>query len=331
VVSSETCPQPSSTERKPPQAEEESTVVVESRAPTAPPPSVSAAVEDGEATTETTATQVALETPTEAGSSGEGMVVVLDEDSAPPAPSESHDVVMPPRLEPAQVMATASLPAAVEVPEPFPEVGVSGPPPTAEVAETSSARVALTTEKAMEVATCRYIDFPDVGVIDLEAPQLPEKVYEVASERMFNKPTIMEMITSVSKALQEYERTGDFTLAIAAEATDAVLEAPAIHVEPTADTFVPPSAIESRDASLPQSAEAAEAPASAAEAGAAEAVAEDEGSSPPRPVAADAGDVEPHVPDEPAAAVQESIAPEAKTRAGSPEIQEVEGMGATLS
>jgi hypothetical protein len=49
------------------------------------------------------------------------------------------------------------------------------------------------------------------------------------------------------------------------------------------------------------------------------------------PVAADAGDVEPHVPDEPAAAVQESIAPEAKTRAGSPEIQEVEGMGATLS
>jgi hypothetical protein len=57
----------------------------------------------------------------------------------------------------------------------------------------------------MELATCRYIDFPGVRVIDLEAPQLPEKVYEVVAERMFNEPTIMEMITSVSKALQEYK------------------------------------------------------------------------------------------------------------------------------
>jgi hypothetical protein len=27
----------------------------------------------------------------------------------------------------------------------------------------------------MDLETCRYIDFPSVGVIDLEAPQLPEK------------------------------------------------------------------------------------------------------------------------------------------------------------
>jgi hypothetical protein len=75
-----------------------------------------------------------------------------------------------------------SLSHVVEVSEPFPEVGVLGPPPTAEVAETSSTRVALTAEEVMELATCRYIDFPSVGVIDLEAPQLLEKVYEVASE-----------------------------------------------------------------------------------------------------------------------------------------------------
>jgi hypothetical protein len=69
------------------------------------------------------------------------------------------------------------------------------------VAETSSARVALTTEEVMEMATCRYINFPGVGVIDLKVPQLPEKVYEVVLERMFKQPMIMETITSVLKVL----------------------------------------------------------------------------------------------------------------------------------
>jgi hypothetical protein len=133
------------------------------------------------------------------------------------------------------VAATTSLPPAVEVPEPSQKVGVSGPPPTAEVAETSSARVALTAEEVMELAMCRYIDFPSVGVIDLEAPQLLEKVYEVASEWMFNEPMIMETIASVSKALQEDERDGGFAPAVATEVAGAVLEAPATYGELTAD------------------------------------------------------------------------------------------------
>jgi hypothetical protein len=190
---------------------------------------------------------VFLETPTEAGPSGEGVVVVLDEDSAPPPSSESRDVVMAPASEPAQVTATASLPPVVEVSEPSPAVGVPGPPLTAEVAETSSARDALTTEEVMELATCRYIDFPDVGVIDVEAPQLPEKVLEVATEQMFNEPAIMETIASVSKALQQYERARGFAPAVAAEETDAALEAPAARVGPTADASAPPSANESRE------------------------------------------------------------------------------------
>jgi hypothetical protein len=41
------------------------------------------------------------------------------------------------------------------------------------MAETSLARGALTVEEVMELATCRYIDFPDVGVINIKAPQLP--------------------------------------------------------------------------------------------------------------------------------------------------------------
>jgi hypothetical protein len=87
-------------------------------------------------------------------------VVVLDEDSAPPPSSESHNVVMAPASEPAQVTMTAGLLPAVEVLEPSPSVGVSGPPLTTEVAETSSARDALTAEEVMELVTCRYIDFP---------------------------------------------------------------------------------------------------------------------------------------------------------------------------
>jgi hypothetical protein len=62
---------------------------------------------------------VALEAPTEAGLIVEGVVVVLDEDSVPPPPSESHDVVMAPASEPAQMTVTTSLPPIVEVSEPF--------------------------------------------------------------------------------------------------------------------------------------------------------------------------------------------------------------------
>jgi hypothetical protein len=174
-------------------------------------------------------------------------------------------------------------------------VGVSGPPLTAEVVETSSAWVTLTAEEVMELATCRFIDFPGVGVIDLEAPQLPEKVYEVVSERMFNESTIMETITSVSKALQEYECTGGFTPSVAVETADVALETPAAHVEPTADASVPPPLDESREMSLPQSAEAAEAPASIIDTGAAEAVVGEVRSLPPRPVATKTEDVETRV------------------------------------
>jgi hypothetical protein len=183
----------------------------------------------------------------------------------------------------------------------------------------------------MELATGRYIDFLGIGVIDLEAPQLPEKVYEVASERMFNEPTIMETIASVSKALQEYERASSFAPAVAADAADAALMAPAAHVEPTADALASLPVNEGREASPPQSAEAAEAPASIAEAGVTKAVVGEKGSTSPRPVAANAEGVETSVPDEPATVVQESAAPKMMTRAGSPEIREAEETGASLS
>jgi hypothetical protein len=262
---------------------------------------------------EANATQAALETPTEAGPSGEDVVAVLGEDSTPLPSLETRDVAMAPALEPAQVTVTAGPLLTVEVSEHSPVVGFSGPPLIAEVEETSSARVALTTEEVTKLAMCWYIDFPSVGVIDLEAPQLLEKVYEVASERMFNEPTIMKTIVSVSKVLQEYERAGGFAPSVAVETADAALETAATDVEPTVDASALPPTDEGRETS-PQLAEAAEAPASVVEAGATEAIVREEGSSPPRPVAAEAEDVETRMLDEPTAVVQELAASETVTR-----------------
>jgi hypothetical protein len=91
--------------------------------------------------------------------------------------------------------------------------------------------------------------------------------------------------------------------------------------EPVADASTPPPASEGQEASLPQPAEAREYTAAAAATGATEGVVGEAASSPPRSVAAGADEV--HVPDEPAAALLERVAPEDTTSAASPEIQEV--------
>jgi hypothetical protein len=181
-------------------------MVAESRAPTVPPPPAPAtAVEEGEVATAATVTQAALEAPSEASPRVEGVVVVFHEDSAPPPTSESHDAMATPALEPTQVQAAASLLRAVEVPVPSPAAAVQGPLPIVDVAKSSAVRASLTVEEMMDLETCWYIDFPSVGVINLEAPQPLEKEYEVAAERRPNELTIMETIASVSRVLQEYE------------------------------------------------------------------------------------------------------------------------------
>jgi hypothetical protein len=60
---------------------------------------------------------------------------------------------------PAFVVPEASL--AAEVPDPALAAGAAG---------TSSAAGVVTVEEVMELAMSRYIDFPCVGIIDLEAP-----------------------------------------------------------------------------------------------------------------------------------------------------------------
>jgi hypothetical protein len=281
-----------------------------------PPPAPATAVEEGEAAMEATVTQAALEAPSEAGPSVEGVVVVLAVDSAPPPASSSHDAAAVSALVPAAM----SLLPAVEVLMPPPVVEVQGPPPTAEVAESSSARVSLTVEEMMDLETCQYIDFPDVGIIDLEAPQLPEKEYTVAVERRSNELTIMETIALVSKALQEYERACGFSSAAATDAEDVALAAPAAREGSTEDASAPPHVDEGREASPPGPVEAVETPAPVANPISVETVVGEEGTSPPGPVAVEVDGVKSRMLDELAAIAQESAIPETVARAATPEI-----------
>jgi hypothetical protein len=183
----------------------------------------------------------------------------------------------------------------------------------------------------MDLETCRYIDLLGVGVIDLEAPQLPEKEYNAAAERRSNKPTIMETIASVSKVLQEYERADGFAPAAAEDTEDVALAAPAARVEPTEDAAMTPHVDEGREASLPGPVETAETSAPVVKPVSVEAVAGEEEPSPPGPVTVEVEDVASRALDEWAIVVQELVLPETVTRATTPEIQVAEETGASLS
>jgi hypothetical protein len=181
---------------------------------------------------------------------------------------------------------------------------------------------AVTVEEVMELATSRYIDFLGVGFIDLEAPQLPGKVLDVVTERMFAEPSILETIASILQALHQYERAGGFSSSSALEVAEMVLEESTAGTESVADASVSPPTSEGQEASLPQPAEAAKTTVVAAATGAAEGVVGEVGLSSPRLFVVSVDEaVEP---EESAAALQERVAPKEATRSTSPEIQEVE-------
>jgi hypothetical protein len=120
-------------------------------------------MEEGQTVAGATTPQSAPKPPTEAVPSGRDVVVVLDKGSAPPQSSGGRDVVMAWMSEPVPVVMTADFFLAAEVPEPSLAAEVPGSSLIAEVAESSSVRGAVTVEEVMELATCRYIDFPGVG------------------------------------------------------------------------------------------------------------------------------------------------------------------------
>jgi hypothetical protein len=299
---------------------------------TPPPPAITATVEEVEVAMEEIVIRATPDAPSRAGPSVEEVVMVLDEDAEPPPASERHGAVVVLVLESAQVPAVTSHLLAVEVPVPPPMMGVRGPPPTAEVAESSSTQVSLTVEEMMDLETSRYFDLLGVRVIDLEAPQLPEKEYDVAAaERRSNEPTIMDTIASVSKALQEYECAGGFAPATTEDTEDVTPAAPVARVELKEDTTVPPHADEGREASPPRPVDAAVTPAPIAKPISTEAVAGGEDTSPPGPVTIEVEDVGARTLDEPATVGQGLVVPETVARATTPEIQEAEETKASLS
>jgi hypothetical protein len=103
--------------------------------------------------------------------------------------------------------------------------------------ETSSAAVTVTVEEVMELSTCQYVDFHGIGVVDLDALELPSndrEMLEVATEQMFTEPSILETIVSVSLALHQYECAGSFAPPAASEAAEAVPEESAADMESVA-------------------------------------------------------------------------------------------------
>jgi hypothetical protein len=188
---------------------------------------------------------------------------------------------------------------------------------------------AVTIEEVMELAKSRYIDFPGVGIVDLEAPELPSKALDVEAERMFVEPSILETIALVSQALHQYERAGGFAPSAAPKTAEAVPEESVAGMESVAAMSAPLPTSECQEVSLPQPAETAEPMAAAVAAGATEDVVGEAGSSSPHPVSTGADEAVGW--DEPAADLQERAAPEEATRATSPEIQEAEeDMGTVL-
>jgi hypothetical protein len=116
------------------------------------------------------------EPPAGVGSGDADVVMVpLEEDSAPPPPAGDRDVVMS------------------AAPEASPAVGVAS------------------AEDVMDMVACRYVNFPGIGTIDLDAPEHPgndKELLEVATERMFAEPTILETIASVASVLRQYGSVG---------------------------------------------------------------------------------------------------------------------------
>jgi hypothetical protein len=198
--------------------------------------------------------------------------------------------------------------------------------------EPSSAVGVASVEDVMDLAACQYVDFPGIGTIDLDAPELPSndrEMLEVAIEQMFAEPSILETITSVASVLRQYEGSGGSAPPAAPEAVEGASEDSTAVAESAVVVSVPSPTREDQGASVPQPAETVASVPTVAVADVAEGVVGEAGPSSPRPV--DAATEEVLVPGEPAAASQERVAPKGTTRAASPEIQGAEeGTGAAL-
>jgi hypothetical protein len=166
-------------------------------------------------------------------------------------------------------------------------------------------------EEVMDLAMCRHVDFPGIGKVNLDTPELPSndrEILKVVTERMFAKPSILETIASVTLAQRQYKGVGGSAPPAVPEAAEAAAEESAAGMESVVVVSAPSPTREGQEASLPQSAEAVASVATATAADATEGVVREVGPSSPYPVAAVV--VEVPVLREPAASHRERVASE---------------------
>jgi hypothetical protein len=104
------------------------------------------------------------------------------------------------------------------------------------------------------------VDFPGIGIAGLDAPELPSndrEMLEVATERMFAEPSILETIASVMLALRQYESAGGSAPPAASEAAKVDPEESAAGAKSVVVVPAPLPTREGQEASLPQPVETA--------------------------------------------------------------------------
>jgi hypothetical protein len=128
----------------------------------APPlPVVAAIMRDGRTVSEMAAPQVTLEPPAGAGSGDDDVVMVLADQGAPlPPPTKKHE---------------AAAPVAVETP---------------------AAATAPSIEGAEDAPPSSCWSIPGIGIIDLDATELPsnnQEIFEAVVDRVFADPSVLEV------------------------------------------------------------------------------------------------------------------------------------------
>jgi hypothetical protein len=125
---------------------------------------------------------------------------------------------------------------------------------TSTAPEPSPAAGAVSVKDVMDLVACQYVDFPGIRTIDLDALELPgndQEMLEVAIERMFVEPSILETIALVMSALRQYGGASGSAPSVAPEAAERVLEESAAGAESAAVVSAPSPTREDHGASLP--------------------------------------------------------------------------------
>jgi hypothetical protein len=155
-----------------------------------PPPAAATVVEEERVVTETTAPQAASEPQAGTSSGGEDVVMVsADEGAAPPLPTRERD-------------ATASV---------APESSAAGTAPSIEGAE--------------DVSMSRYLTIPGIGVIDLDATELPRndrEILEAVTDQVFIDPSLLDAIVLEPPAPRQDEDVGGCASYATPEAAEGV-------------------------------------------------------------------------------------------------------------